>query len=680
MKSKNLFPTLLSPIFPLLNLCIFLILSSPLPTKSQGVVDPYFQVCSAEPGNCGDGQPINYPFHIRSKQNRSCGYPGFELSCNNNGQPTINIQSNDYIIHNISYETQILRVSSADFWNSTTGCIPLTQAISFPSARFELAPFQTHDVNLLYGCDASTLESALRFSYPGCDHGENKNGSVLVLPENDPKLRNVSKACTTRVVAPVEPYERENRDGIERALRNGFWVKWKASDCSICQESGGRCGFNYTEWHFKCFCPDRPHAWHCVSEKKRKWVIPLIAVGCSVLLISICLGVTIWSCYKKKHASSNLLARAITYSRSDLEGGSVYFGVPLFSYSELQEATNNFDIEKELGDGGFGTVYYGKLRDGREVAVKRLYEHNYKRVEQFMNEVEILTRLRHTNLVSLYGCTSRHSRELLLVYEYIPNGTVADHIHGDRATPGSLTWPTRMSIAIETANALAYLHASDIIHRDVKTNNILLDNNFSVKVADFGLSRLFPTDVTHVSTAPQGTPGYVDPEYHQCYQLTSKSDVYSFGVVLIELISSLTAVDIGRHRHEINLANLAINKIEKCAFHELIDPHLGFHSDDEVKRMTISVASLAFQCVQQDKELRPSMDEVLKELHNIRNCKDVPKDQEKAYEDAGMLNIDTQTSPDCDEVGLLKTKQLPPSPNCLTDNWTSRSTTPISSN
>ncbi|KAG6655793.1 LEAF RUST 10 DISEASE-RESISTANCE LOCUS RECEPTOR-LIKE PROTEIN KINASE-like 1.1 isoform X1 [Carya illinoinensis] len=442
-------------------------------------------------------------------------------------------------------------------------------------------------------------------------------------------------------------------------------VLWSAgfkNYCWKCREGGG-------------YCRDRNGGVQCAKEKKKSWVIPL-AVGCPVLLISICLGFTVWSHYKKKHASSNLLARAITYSRSDLEGESVYFGVPLFSYSELQEATNNFDIEKELGDGGFGTVYYGKLRDGREVAVKRLYEHNYKRVEQFMNEVEILTRLRHTNLVSLYGCTSRHSRELLLVYEYIPNGTVADHVHGDRATPGSLTWPTRMSIAIETASALAYLHASDIIHRDVKTNNILLDNNFSVKVADFGLSRLFPTDVTHVSTAPQGTPGYVDPEYHQCYQLTSKSDVYSFGVVLIELISSLTAVDIGRHRHEINLANLAINKIEKCAFHELIDPHLGFHSDDEIKRMTISVASLAFQCVQQDKELRPSMDEVLKELHNIQSCKDVPKDQEKAYEDAGMLNVDTQTSPDCDEVGLLKTKQLPPSPNCVTDNWTSRSTTP----
>ncbi|KAK0573609.1 hypothetical protein LWI29_010827 [Acer saccharum] len=153
-------------------------------------------------------------------------------------------------------------------------------------------------------------------------------------------------------------------------------------------------------------------------------------------------------------------------SKSDLEAAGAYFGVPIFSYSELAEATNNFNHEKELGDGGL--VQY----------------------------------------------TMSWSSPCV---EFIPNGTIADHLHGDRANPCLLTWPIRMNIAIETASALAYLHASDIIHRDVKTNNILLDNNFCVKVADFGLSRLFPTDVTHVSTAPQGTPGYVDPEYHQCY-------------------------------------------------------------------------------------------------------------------------------------------------------------------
>ncbi|MED6114427.1 hypothetical protein PIB30_080139 [Stylosanthes scabra] len=311
------------------------------------------------------------------------------------------------------------------------------------------------------------------------------------------------------------------------------------------------------------------------------------------------------------------------HSKAEPESCSAFFGVPVFSYKDLELATKYFDRSRVLGHGGFGTVYYGKLKDGREVAIKRMFEHNYRRVEQFMNEVKILTRLRHTNLVSLYyGCTSRHSHELLLVYEFISNGTVASHLHDGSARPGFLPWHIRMKVAIETAKALAYLHASDIIHRDVKTNNILLDNNFCVKVADFGMSRLFPNDVTHVSTAPQGTPGYLDPEYHQFYQLTSKSDVYSFGVVLIELISSMPALDMSRHKDEISLASLATNKISKGEVAELVDSSLGFETDSEVRREVNMVAELAFQCLQRDRDSRPSMDAVLEALRSTQCGKD----------------------------------------------------------
>lgn len=280
-----------------------------------------------------------------------------------------------------------------------------------------------------------------------------------------------------------------------------------------------------------------------------------------------------------------------------------------------------------------------------------------------MNEVEILARLRHQNLVSLYGCTTRHSRELLLVYEYIPNGTVADHLHGERAKPNGLSWSTRMNIAIETAAALSYLHASEIIHRDVKTNNILLDKNFCVKVADFGLSRLFPTDVTHISTAPQGTPGYVDPDYHRCYQLTSKSDVFSFGVVLVELVSSMPAVDITRHRHEINLSTLAINRIQNHALHELVDPSLRFDSDFRVRKMITAVAELAFQCLQNEKEMRPSMTDVMEELKRIQS-KDYKEDEAE------------EKITSADEAVLLKSGPLALSPDSETSNLVSWSTTP----
>ncbi|KAM0047771.1 putative protein kinase RLK-Pelle-WAK-LRK10L-1 family [Helianthus debilis subsp. tardiflorus] len=295
-----------------------------------------------------------------------------------------------------------------------------------------------------------------------------------------------------------------------------------------------------------------------------------------------------------------------------------YYGTSVFSYLELKDATKNFSPSHRLGAGGFGAVYYGKLQDSREVAVKRLYGENRKGTQQFVNEVRILRHLQHPNLVLLYGCTSRKSRELLLVYEYIPNGTITDHLHGKQAILGRLTWAIRLKIAIETASALVYLHASDVIHQDVKTSNILLDNNFSVKVADFGLSRLFPNDVTRISSAPQGTPGYVDPEYHQLYQLSDKSDVYSFGVVLIELISSMVAVDKRRPREEIYLANLARNRIQRYEIDQLIDPALVSDSNPEIKVMITSAAELAYRCLQFDSDMRPTMKEVLDVLMEIQ--------------------------------------------------------------
>lgn len=419
-----------------------------------------------------------------------------------------------------------------------------------------------------------------------------------------------------------------------------------------------------------------------------------------MIIILVALFAIIHRNYRRKDGSE--LSR--DNSKSDVEFSHVFFKIPIFSYKELQAATDNFSKDRLLGDGGFGTVYYGKMisaltvlkkcinlsvklifssllisgkvRDGREVAVKRLYEHNYRRLEQFMNEIEILTRLHHKNLVSLYGCTSRRSRELLLVYEFIPNGTVADHLYGEN-TPhqGYLTWSMRLNIAIETASALAYLHASDIIHRDVKTTNILLDGNFGVKVADFGLSRLLPSDVTHVSTAPQGTPGYVDPEYHRCYHLTDKSDVYSFGVVLVELISSKAAVDISRCKSEINLSSLATNKIQNHATHELIDQNLGYATNEGVRKMTTMVAELAFQCLQQDSTMRPTMEQVVQELKGIQN-----EEQKCHINDHREETITLHPSPpDWGEAALLKNMKFPRSPISVTDQWTSKSTTPNTS-
>ncbi|KAM0055833.1 putative protein kinase RLK-Pelle-WAK-LRK10L-1 family [Helianthus debilis subsp. tardiflorus] len=375
--------------------------------------------------------------------------------------------------------------------------------------------------------------------------------------------------------------------------------------CHNCHTKGSQCHIDNE--HFQCL--------NAKKETQGIELIKILVITGSALILMLSLVIfLIW-----RRCKSNPFSYVLSKNRSlNLVDISLSYGVSVFTYKELEDATKNFDPSYELGDGGFGAVYYGKLKDGREVAVKKLHEHNYNRVQQFRNEVEILTKLRHPNLVVLYGCTSRLSHELLLVYEYVPNGTVADHLHGEKANPSLLTWPIRMNIAIETASALVYLHASEIIHRDVKTTNILLDHIFSVKVADFGLSRLISQKVTHVSTAPQGTPGYVDPQYHQRFQLTDKSDVYSFGVVLIELISSLVAVDLDRSQDEISLANLALNRIQRRAIDELIDPVLGSVANPEIKNMITLVAELAFQCLQYDSELRPTMNEVLEVLMDIK--------------------------------------------------------------
>ncbi|KAL2321171.1 hypothetical protein Fmac_030140 [Flemingia macrophylla] len=294
------------------------------------------------------------------------------------------------------------------------------------------------------------------------------------------------------------------------------------------------------------------------------------------------------------------------------ETNSIIKALKIFHHDELEEATNNFDTR--LGKGGYGTVYYGKLKDGREVAIKCFHEDKREETsKQFLKETEMLGLLHHQNLVSLYGHTSRHSNKHMLVYEYIPNGTLSEHLHG--SSNGILPWDTRLNIAIETATALVYLHDSGIIHRDVKGSNILLDENFTVKVADFGLSRSLPDVVTHVSTIPVGTRAYIDPDYFESGRVSDKSDVYSFGVVLFELISSIRT-RLMEGTNYVTLAEFAKRKILNKELKEVVDPI--FWSDKNILEMVTAVAELAFQCVQCPKHFRPSMKQVLETLEGIR--------------------------------------------------------------
>nr|XP_033512188.1 LEAF RUST 10 DISEASE-RESISTANCE LOCUS RECEPTOR-LIKE PROTEIN KINASE-like 1.2 isoform X1 [Nicotiana tomentosiformis] len=653
---------------------IFFLITSSL---SYGQENKQHTICNST-YSCGNIRNIGFPFWGGDRP-QECGFPQFELECEANHNPVMKIDNHDFRVLDINGEKQTMRIARNDLEEDI--CPDRFGNTTLNDALFRYVP-DLQPFVLFYDCPFDIPSEWKKFSF-SCNI--NGNSSLGFYPDESfssfwgPRYpRCEHKVMVLVVMKAFEQFKNEGSTKILELLKQGFDVVYnKSTECIVCEKSGGLCWSETNLTEPTCLCRDQTYSYHCgyVTDQGNKRDIRVkAAVGVSAAALTAFLACVIFFLYrrrqKKSDAGSSLISSSIlSYPSSitDPEKASHYFGIHVFDYNELQEATSNFDSNKELGEGGFGTVYKGKLRDGRVVAVKRLYENNYKRVEQFRNEVKLLTRLHHRNLVTLYGCTSRHSRELLLVYEYIPNGTVADHLHGEHTKPGSLSWNTRMSIAVETASALTYLHNSDVIHRDVKTNNILLDNNFCVKVADFGLSRLFPTDATHVSTAPQGTPGYVDPQYHECYQLTSKSDVYSFGVVLIELISSLPAVDISRHRYEINLSNMAINKIQSNALHELADPSLGFDSNEKVKLMITAVAELAFQCLQNDRDLRPSMQEVLKSLLGIQSMDKAAGETKKA-------------SPG-DDSGLLKNNALSLSPDSVIAKWTSssRSTTSTSS-
>ncbi|CAN1273666.1 Wall-associated receptor kinase-like 14 [Linum perenne] len=294
--------------------------------------------------------------------------------------------------------------------------------------------------------------------------------------------------------------------------------------------------------------------------------------------------------------------------------------ITIYQYKEIARATNSFSDTQRLGTGAYGTVYSGKLHTNSFVAIKRIKNRDTESIDQVINEIKLISSVRHPNLVRLLGCSIEHG-EQILVYEFMPNGTLSQHLHGERGE--GLTWPVRLGIVTETAQAVAHLHSAidpPIFHRDIKSSNILLDFNYNSKLADFGLSRLGMPEISHISTAPQGTPGYLDPQYHQNFHLSDKSDVYSFGVVLVEIITGRKAVDFSRLPSEINLANLAADRIGKGRLDEIMDPNLNLdsNSDDWTIPSIHRVAEIAFRCLAFERELRPSMMEIAAELEGIK--------------------------------------------------------------
>ncbi|KAM7268178.1 hypothetical protein ACFE04_010344 [Oxalis oulophora] len=288
------------------------------------------------------------------------------------------------------------------------------------------------------------------------------------------------------------------------------------------------------------------------------------------------------------------------------------------AYRDLATATNNFREESFIGKGGFGTVFRGRLENGLEVAVKQLDQSGFQGEKEFLVEVLMLSLLQHPNLVTLIGyCAEGNQR--LLVYEYMPLGSLDDHLHDLPPNVKPLDWNTRMTIAAGAAKGLEHLHnvaKPPVIYRDLKTSNILLGDNYFPKLSDFGLAKFGPTgDRSHVSTRVMGTRGYCAPDYANTGKLTTKTDIFSYGVLLLELITGQKALDDSRGRDKRFLVDWAISTYRECkSIRQMADPLLKGRFADNVLKKAIEVA---FLCVQEKAHARPGIAEVVIALNYL---------------------------------------------------------------
>ncbi|KAL4639019.1 hypothetical protein ACB092_03G187900 [Castanea dentata] len=339
------------------------------------------------------------------------------------------------------------------------------------------------------------------------------------------------------------------------------------------------------------------------SNQESKLAIALAATSSALallLVIATVIFIVRKNVLKRRGEREQLGALLATVNNSKLN----------YSYEVLEKATNYFHHSNKLGQGGSGSVYKGVLPDGKVVAIKRLFFNTRQWVDHFFNEVNLISDIHHKNLVKLLGC-SIAGPESLLVYEYVPNQSLHDYFSAKRKFQ-LLKWEVRYKIILGTAKGLAYLHEElemRIIHRDIKLSNILLEEDFTAKIADFGLARLFPEDKTHISTGIAGTLGYMAPEYVIRGMLTEKADVYSFGVLVIEVVSGKRNNNFSQYSYSI--LQMAWNLYGIGRICEAVDPALeGQFQEEEASRLL----QIGLLCVQASAELRPSMSTVVKML------------------------------------------------------------------
>ncbi|KAL6964526.1 hypothetical protein U1Q18_035576 [Sarracenia purpurea var. burkii] len=381
-------------------------------------------------------------------------------------------------------------------------------------------------------------------------------------------------------------------------------------------------------------------------------------VGCSVLvLLALLAGVYAFRQKRRTERADKVNNPFASWDPNKSSGDIPQLkGARCFSFEELKKCTNNFSEANSIGSGGYGKVYRGMLSTGKLIAIKRAQRGSMQGGLEFKTEIELLSRVHHTNLVSLVGFCFEQG-EQMLVYEHVPNGTLRENLSGK--TGIRLDWMRRLRIALGAARGLQYLHElanPPIIHRDIKSNNILLDEHLNAKVADFGLSKpMGDTNMSHVTTQVKGTMGYVDPEYYMTQQLTEKSDVYSYGVVMLELITARQPIKKGKYivrevRQRIDKAKVLYD------LHEILDPAILGTTPRGLEKFV----DLTMKCVEDDGSERPTMGEVVKEIENIMQIAGLNPNADSASTSASYEGGSKGCShPDSDDSLFLYSGSLP---------------------
>ncbi|XP_075662114.1 LEAF RUST 10 DISEASE-RESISTANCE LOCUS RECEPTOR-LIKE PROTEIN KINASE-like 2.1 isoform X2 [Castanea sativa] len=586
------------------------------------------------PQRCGN-VIIAYPFWVyiesASDQQYYCGYPGFGVRCQD-GKAVLRLSGDrNYHMKDINYSGYTGNLTLVDTDVSTNQKCPRPRQ-NFSLETLPYLNYSSMDLNLSFYYNCISYPQTVPF-IPCLNISSNR--SYVFVETHETEGFDWSKNCEEKVVVTVRDIQTEINivDLIARfgeAMNDGFVLDWgRVEDCVTCEDSEGFCGYNATAKEYLCFCKDgSTHSNSCKGKhepKSIKIVAGLVALGLGVLLTCI----TICCLRSKRSTTSTPFFMKKTKNEHDLEAFVRNYG-PLslnrYKFSDVKKFTNSFKVK--LGQGGYGGVYKGKLLNGRLVAVKVLNA-SKGNGDEFINEVASISRTSHVNIVTLLGFFLE-GKKRALIYEFMPNGSLEKFIHSDNmeTTSMPLGLEKLFQIAIGIARGLEYLHRgcnTRILHFDIKPHNILLDENFSPKISDFGLAKLSPRNESNVSMAvARGTIGYIAPEvFNRNFGAVShKSDVYSYGMMILEMVGGRKNIDVGiSNTSEIYFPHWIYKRLEQ-------HNDLGFPINMTVEEtaMVRKMILVGLWCIQTNLSDRPSMSKVIEMLEgNIEALQIPPK-------------------------------------------------------